>query len=120
MSIDGISQGSGAAQRSAATKPAAELAAPRQALPGSGDSVPPVSPVAPVADVKEAVNRLNAYVQTLRRDLEFRLDAGTDRMVVTVVDAETHEVIRQIPTEEVLSVAKNLEAMQGVLMNTKA
>lgn len=124
MPIDNIAQVSGAQMRSAATKPAAPAAAegapPRQALPGDGKPVPPVTAAPPVAEVKEAVNRLNAYVQTLRRDLQFRVDEDTDRVIVTVTDSETHEVIRQIPSEEILAVAKSLENIQGVLMDTNA
>jgi flagellar protein FlaG len=124
MPIDNIAQISGAQMRSAAAKPAAPSSADgvttRQPLPGNGDPIPPVMATPPVAEVKEAVSRLNAYVQTLRRDLQFRVDEDTDRVIVTVTDSETHEVIRQIPAEEVLAVAKSLETMQGVLMDTKA
>lgn len=124
MPIDNVAQISGAQLRSTGTKPAAPSSAEgvtlRQQLPGDGKPVPPVTAPPPVADVKEAVNRLNQYVQTLRRDLQFRVDEDTDRVIVTVTDSETHEVIRQIPAEEVLAVAKSLETMQGVLMDTKA
>lgn len=118
MPIDNIAQVSGAQMKAAASRPTG--AGARQELPSSGQPVPPVSPIPAVAEVKEAVSRLNVYVQTLRRDLQFRVDESTDRVVVTVVDTETKEVIRQIPTEEALSVARTLEQMAGVLLDTKA
>lgn len=120
MPIDNISQFGGLQGRPAGAKPAGTDPAVRQQSPGSGQAVPPVSATAPVADVKEAVSRLNQYVQTLRRDLEFRVDDSTQQVVVTVVDPQTREVIRQIPSEEVLAVARNLEQVQGVILDTKA
>jgi len=113
MPIDNIAQVSGSQAKPASPGPAV----PRQQSPVGGQSVPATPPV---AEVKEAVSRLNQYVQTLRRDLEFRVDESTNTVVVTVVDPSTKEVVRQIPSEEVLAVARNLEQMQGVILNTKA
>jgi flagellar protein FlaG len=41
-------------------------------------------------------------------------------MVVAVVDAETQEVIRQIPSEEVLAIAARLDEARGLLFEGKA
>ena len=46
--------------------------------------------------------RLNDYVQNIRRRLEFRVDEATNRTVVTVIDQDTQEVIRQIPSAAAL------------------
>jgi len=123
MPIDNIAQLSGAQLRSAGASPAgsstADRVTPRQALPGDGNPVPPVMAPPPVTAVNEAVNRLNEYVQTLRRDLQFRVDKETNSVVVTVLDSQTHEVIRQIPAEEVLAVAKSIDKVQGVLIDAK-
>lgn len=59
--------------------------------------------------VKEAVARLNDYVQTTQRDLNFSLDDESGRMVVTVTDRKTNEVVRQIPDELALKLAQNLQ-----------
>jgi len=55
-----------------------------------------------------AVMQLNDYVQSVQRALEFSVDEQTGATVITVLDAETHEVIRQIPPQEVLAVAREL------------
>jgi flagellar protein FlaG len=119
MAIDNIAQLGRMHQSGAAAKPAASSPVPqaRQELPGSGESVPPV---ASGADVQAAVSRLNDYVQNLRRDLQFRVDEQVDRVVVTVVDSESGAVIRQIPSEEMLAVARSVEQMQGLLLDEKA
>ncbi|HEX7633662.1 MAG TPA: flagellar protein FlaG, partial [Noviherbaspirillum sp.] len=44
----------------------------------------------------------------------------TDRPVVKVVDQQTKTVIRQIPTEETLEIAKALDRVQGLLIRQKA
>ncbi len=71
-----------------------------------------------------AVSRLQEYVQVVRRNLEFSIDETTDRLVVKVVDAETEEVVRQIPSEEALALARRLEELraeqQGLLLSTEA
>ncbi len=116
MPIDNIAQLSLAQAQPAGAKPAAP-ATPRQELPGSGQTAPPQ---ATNSDVKEAVSRLNNYVQALRRDLQFRVDENSNRVIVTVVDSESGEVIRQIPSEEVLAAVHNLQQAHGLLVNTRA
>lgn len=67
--------------------------------------------------VEAAVARLNAYVQDIQRDLHFSVDDNTGRTIIKVVDSQSEEVIRQIPPEEVLALARYLEsAGEGVLM----
>lgn len=58
--------------------------------------------------VQKAVARLNDYIQSTQRDLRFSVDEELGRAVVTVVDRRSQEVIRQIPNETALSLARNL------------
>lgn len=58
--------------------------------------------------VQKAVARLNDYIQSTQRDLRFSVDDELGRAVVTVVDRQSQEVIRQIPNETALSLARNL------------
>lgn len=61
-----------------------------------------------VADeVATAVIKISEYVQNLQRDLQFNIDKESGRVVVRVIDSETDELIRQIPSEEVLALAKS-------------
>ncbi len=62
-----------------------------------------------------AVKQLNSYVQSVNRNLEFKIDKDSGRIVVKVIDAETDELIRQIPNEEALNIAKQLD--QGLMGN---
>ena len=53
-------------------------------------------------------------------NLRFSVDKSTGKTIVSVVDAETMEVVRQIPAEEVMKMARALDRMQGLLFNGKA
>ncbi len=55
-----------------------------------------------------AVSQMNDHVQNLQRNLLFTVDEATGENVVTVVDSQSEEVIRQIPSEEALSLARRL------------
>lgn len=70
--------------------------------------------------VNDAVKQINDTLKKLSQDLEFTLDEDTDRPVVKVVDQQTKEVIRQIPTQEALEIAKALDRVQGLLIRQQA
>lgn len=58
--------------------------------------------------VEEAVSRINEFVQNQQRTIRFSIDETSGRDVVTVLDKRTEEIIRQIPREEILVVARKL------------
>ncbi len=74
-------------------------------------------------ELKKAVSNINSYVQKLSRDLLFSVDEGTGRTVIKVVDGSTDKLIRQIPSEDVLALARHLQdsegaAVEGMILNT--
>lgn len=137
MSIDSIPSGASGGSIAPFTQPAAEPGAvARQAGPagGGGTTLRSPSAVASAASVlrkpdvgysaeemrrnlTEAIDRLNDQMRQNSRDLAFRLDEKTDRTVITVRRTETGEVIRQIPSEEVLKIAYSIEDIKGLLFN---
>ena len=60
-----------------------------------------------------AVKQLNSYAQSINRNLEFNVDTDSGQTVVKVIDSETDELIRQIPNEEALTIAKQLDEVSG-------
>lgn len=70
-------------------------------------------------ELLDAVKQINDFIQVARRDLVFSVDERTGQTVVTVVDAQTQEVIRQIPSEEVLAIAARLDEARGLLFESK-
>jgi flagellar protein FlaG len=65
-------------------------------------------------DVQQAVEDINDHFQSMGRDLSFNVDKDSGRTIITVIDSETQEVVRQIPPEEVLSLALHLQDAGGV------
>ncbi len=64
------------------------------------------------------MREVNASLKAI--GLEFEVDEDTDKMVVKVIDKETGETIRQMPSEEVIRIAKVLGKMQGMLVRETA
>ena len=58
----------------------------------------------------EAVSHINDYVQSVQRNLQFTVDEASGKDVVTVIDSQSQEVIRQLPSEEALELARRLAA----------
>ena len=59
--------------------------------------------------VEQAVANLNEYVQSVQRDLQFRLDDTSGKTVITVYDRSTEEVVRQIPDDVAIRLARDLQ-----------
>lgn len=73
-----------------------------------------------IEKLEEAIDKLNDMMRDGQRSLSFSVDDSAEKVVVRVVDVQTSEVIRQIPTEETLKFAEYLEGMVGLLFNDKA
>lgn len=70
--------------------------------------------------VREAIAIANKAMLSLSNNLEFSLDPESGKMTVRVIDSETHEVIRQFPSEEMKAIARALDRMQGLLISCDA
>lgn len=110
-----------------AVKEAAPLSEATAMPTSSGNALPPEDKQASqdAAAVSASVERLTDRIQSLRRELLFSVDDDSGRTVITVRDAETDQVIRQIPAEEVLRLARRLEesqddAVKGLLLAGQA
>ena len=70
--------------------------------------------------LNEAVKATNDFVSLVNSAVEFTTDEDTEITVVKVIDKSTKEVIRQIPSEEMLAIAKALDTVQGLLVRQQA
>lgn len=66
------------------------------------------------ANVEQAVASISDYVQSVQRDLQFSVDEELDKTVVKVVDGQSGELIRQIPEEAFLELARRLNDGDGL------
>lgn len=69
--------------------------------------------------IQAVVADMQDYIQSAQRNLQFQLDDGGEHMVVTVTEASSGKVIRQIPSEEALRLADNLSEIRSVLFSGK-
>ena len=71
-------------------------------------------------ELASAIEKVQDFTKTLANELKFNIDEDSGQMVVKIVDSATDEVIRQIPSEEMLEIAKALDQIQGLLIKQKA
>lgn len=90
-------------------------------LPQVGDAVPnTAADNKPTAQqIETVVAKLSDFVQAVQRDLSFTVDDNTGKTVIIVKDTQTDEVIRQIPSEDLLQLAQNLRDLQESLEGSK-
>lgn len=101
----------GVASRAAA--PAATPISPTtQAEPTQAQVISP-------EQLKAAVDIVREYVRPINNSVEFSINEDVHRVVVTVVDNSSKEVIRQIPSEEMIAIAKALDSIKGLLFRQK-
>lgn len=70
--------------------------------------------------VTQALKSINSMLQDRAPGLEFTVDRDSAREVVRVVDKETHEVIRQMPSREAIDIAKALDKLHSLLVKASA
>ncbi len=61
------------------------------------------------SELREAVEDANRHFQEQSLNLQYSMDDDTKKMIIRLVDASTGEVIRQIPNEEMLAIARALD-----------
>mgnify|MGYP003959101691 FL=1 len=80
-----------------------------------------------VQEVRQAAEDVARYVDSVSRSLQISVDGELDKPIVTVLDSTTEQVVRQIPSEEIVAIAKFLrsqgaemagkETISGILLN---
>ena len=76
-------------------------------LPVEGKNPPTAAVTDPApSNVVDVVDRLNQAMQSLRHDILFSIDEQSGETVIQVKNQETGEVIRQMPSEEALALAR--------------
>ena len=81
---------------------------------------PASTPVETADAVQEAVAAINRAAKSLNNSVQLDLDARSKHPVVRVVDSETGQLIRQIPSEEVLELRRALDRIAGLLIHRTA
>ncbi|WP_187646976.1 flagellar protein FlaG [Nitrosophilus labii] len=70
--------------------------------------------------IKKSIDELNKKMSMLNSQLKIEMDEDTGIQVVKIIDSESKEVIRQLPPDVVLKIAKYIDEVTGLLFNEKA
>jgi flagellar protein FlaG len=70
--------------------------------------------------VRESVEKLNNFIRPYVTSLQFSVDKDLGRVVVKIMDNETKEVLKQIPSEDVLALTKALGKVAGLIVRQEA
>lgn len=107
------------AEAASASRDVQATDAPAVAALNPGQAVAPTQP-ASQSQVEDAVKSIRDFVKPINSNVEFSIDRDTGKTVVKIVDGATKEVLRQMPSEEALAIAKTLDGIKGLLIAQKA
>ncbi|MFZ6744032.1 flagellar protein FlaG [Undibacterium sp. JH2W] len=71
------------------------------------------------SELKSSVEQINRAIG-FNNSVNLNLDHDSGKVVVQIVDNETKAVLRQIPSKEVLAIARDLEGKKGIFLNDLA
>lgn len=69
-----------------------------------------------VDDLKKSLEKIKTF---LRSEAEFTIDRELNMIIIKIKNADTGEIIRQIPPEVAVKIAKNLQELIGVLFDER-
>lgn len=70
--------------------------------------------------VAKAAEQLQNFVQSMGRNLSFSVDEVSGYNVVRVVNPDTGELIRQLPSEELLKISRDFQRLNNALVSQRA
>lgn len=70
--------------------------------------------------VEAAAEKIQSFISSMKRDLNIYVDNSTGRSVIRVVDAESSQLIRQIPPEESIRLAQTVDFLSSLLVHQRA
>jgi len=127
MAISSVTNTQGYAQVNAA---AGQAQAPSKPLPAEDTRAQPVQQGQKAAEnaeqsrhdkdkqLENAVDNIQKFISQSARDITFSIDQESGTLV-KVIDRNSKDVIRQIPSEEVLAISKALDKLQGLFVQDK-
>jgi len=75
-------------------------------------------PITP-KQLEKVAQQLQDFVGDLNRNIEFSVDKDSGRDVIKVIDKNTGDLLKQYPSEEVLTLVSKLSEMIGGFVDTK-
>lgn len=109
-----------ASARSNGTAPARDVPGTTAAVAAQTEPALPAEKAQDPTAVRAAVAAINRAAKTLTNTVQLVMDERSDQPLVRVMDSETGQLIRQIPSEEVLELRRALDRISGLLIHRTA
>jgi flagellar protein FlaG len=68
-----------------------------------------------IEQTRQSLQEINKTLHTLSISVQFQIDPDYNEVIIKVVDQENGKVIRQIPSEDVVRIAKAMDNLKGLL-----
>ncbi|MCG8540266.1 MAG: flagellar protein FlaG [Clostridia bacterium] len=69
--------------------------------------------------IKEAIENTNRKLVSTDRKFEFSINEETNDVIIRVINKETDEVIREIPSEKILDMVAKMMELAGLFIDEK-
>ena len=116
--VTGAPPAAGPAATGAGPVPGASGPREAAAAPAVATPVPAQAPLSSAA-VEQVARQINDFLESSSSSLRFMVDPDLRKVVVRVVDTQTDEVIRQIPSEEMVAISRSVDQLRGLLIKQK-
>ncbi|NBT05191.1 MAG: flagellar protein FlaG [Betaproteobacteria bacterium] len=70
--------------------------------------------------IRVAAEKLKTFVTSMNRDLSIDVDLANGRSIIRVVDPNSNEIIRQIPGDEAIRIARTIDFFSSIFVHQKA
>lgn len=105
-------------------EPAVTVTASEKALNTGSSSTAPKQPNDDTKKISnpidQALEQVNDSMKAWSTGMRFDVNPEAKRVVVSIVDSATGEVLRTVPSDAVIRVAKMIVQLQGKMIDTKA
>lgn len=71
------------------------------------------------SQLEAVTNQMQDFMNSLNRDLQFSVHEESGRDMVSIIDRQSQEVIRQIPSEEMLDIVARISEASGLFVQTE-
>ena len=72
----------------------------------------------PTAD--QPFNRIQDSESLSEHRVNFRIDEGSGRTIIRVVDSKTHEVLQEFPHTQILEITERMKSLMGIFYDREA
>ncbi len=87
--------------------------------PVVAEKAPEPQPAPDARELERIASEVQIRLKQLNTELRFEVEDRVEDLVVKIVDPDTNEIIRQIPSEEMLAIRDRLDELVGFLLDAR-